>query len=44
MLIADAFFYLFATTCVAAGFMVISARNPVHAVLYLILAFINLII
>jgi NADH-quinone oxidoreductase subunit J len=41
MLIADAFFYLFATTCVAAGFMVISARNPVHAVLFLILAFIN---
>jgi NADH-quinone oxidoreductase subunit J len=41
MLIADAFFYLFATTCVAAGFMVISARNPVHAVLFLILAFVN---
>jgi NADH-quinone oxidoreductase subunit J len=41
MLIADAFFYLFATVCVAAGFMVISARNPVHAVLYLILAFVN---
>ena len=39
MLIADAFFYLFATVCVAAGFMVISARNPVHAVLFLILAF-----
>ena len=41
MLIADAFFYLFATTCVAAGFMVISARNPVHAVLFLIVAFVN---
>ncbi len=41
MLIADAFFYLFATTCVAAALMVISARNPVHAVLFLILAFIN---
>ncbi len=41
MLIADAFFYLFATICVAAGFMVISARNPVHAVLFLILTFIN---
>jgi len=41
MLIADAFFYLFATICVAAAFMVISARNPVHAVLFLILAFIN---
>ena len=41
MLIADAFFYLFATVCVAAALMVISARNPVHAVLYLILAFVN---
>ena len=41
MLIADAFFYLFATVCVAAAFMVISARNPVHAVLFLILTFIN---
>jgi NADH-quinone oxidoreductase subunit J len=41
MLIADAFFYLFATVCVAAGLMVISARNPVHAVLFLILTFVN---
>lgn len=41
MLIADAFFYLFATVCVAAALMVISARNPVHAVLFLILAFVN---
>jgi len=41
MLIADAFFYLFAAICVAAGFMVISARNPVHAVLFLILAFVS---
>jgi NADH-quinone oxidoreductase subunit J len=41
MLIADAFFYLFATFSIAAGVMVISARNPVHAVLYLILAFVN---
>jgi NADH-quinone oxidoreductase subunit J len=32
-------FYLFATIAVAAGFMVISSRNPVHSVLYLILAF-----
>ena len=36
-----AFFYLFAFITVAAGFMVISARNPVHSVLYLILAFFN---
>ena len=35
------FFYLFATVLVGAGFMVIAAKNPVHAVLYLILAFFN---
>ncbi|RME96427.1 MAG: NADH-quinone oxidoreductase subunit J [Alphaproteobacteria bacterium] len=35
------FFYLFATVTVAAAFMVIAARNPVHAVLFLILAFVN---
>ena len=35
------FFYLFAGICVAAAFMVIAARNPVHSVLYLILAFVN---
>jgi NADH-quinone oxidoreductase subunit J len=35
------FFYLFATILVGAGFMVIAAKNPVHAVLYLILAFFN---
>lgn len=34
-------FYLFAAITVAAGFMVISARNPVHSVLFLILAFFN---
>lgn len=34
-------FYLFAAITVAAGVMVISARNPVHAVLFLILAFFN---
>ena len=32
-------FYMFATVAVAAGFMVIASRNPVHSVLYLILAF-----
>lgn len=41
MLIADAFFYLFATITVGASVMVISARNPVHAVLFLILAFVS---
>ncbi|MGD9502740.1 MAG: NADH-quinone oxidoreductase subunit J [Methyloceanibacter sp.] len=35
------FFYLFAAVCVGAGFMVIAAKNPVHAVLFLILAFFN---
>lgn len=34
-------FYMFAAITVASGVMVISARNPVHAVLYLILAFFN---
>ena len=35
------FFYLFAITCVGAAFMVIAVRNPVHSVLFLILAFFN---
>jgi NADH-quinone oxidoreductase subunit J len=35
------FFYLFAFAAIAAAFMVISARNPVHSVLYLILTFVN---
>ena len=35
------FFYLFATILVGAAFMVIAAKNPVHAVLFLILAFFN---
>ncbi|KKC33844.1 NADH-quinone oxidoreductase subunit J [Devosia psychrophila] len=35
------FFYLFAAILVASALMVISARNPVHAVLFLILAFFN---
>ncbi len=34
-------FYLLATVTVASGVMVISARNPVHSVLFLILAFFN---
>jgi NADH-quinone oxidoreductase subunit J len=41
MTLAAAFFYLFAAVTVAAGFMVITAKNPVHAVLFLILAFFN---
>jgi NADH-quinone oxidoreductase subunit J len=35
------FFYLFAGVCVASAFMVIAAKNPVHSVLFLILAFVN---
>jgi NADH-quinone oxidoreductase subunit J len=35
------FFYLFAVLAVAAGAMVILAKNPVHAVLFLILTFFN---
>ncbi len=34
-------FYLFAFVAVASGVMVISSRNPVHSVLFLILAFFN---
>ena len=34
-------FYLFAIVTVFSGIMVISSRNPVHSVLYLILAFFN---
>ena len=34
-------FYMFATITVASGALVISARNPVHSVLFLILAFFN---
>jgi NADH-quinone oxidoreductase subunit J len=40
-MIAALFFYLFAAVCVASAFMVIAARNPVHSVLFLILAFVN---
>jgi NADH-quinone oxidoreductase subunit J len=36
-----AFFYLFSAMVVGSAFMVIAARNPVHSVLYLILAFVN---
>ena len=41
MLLNAPFFYLFGGLCVAAAFMVIAVRNPVHAVLFLILAFFN---
>ncbi len=39
MIISGLTFYVLAAIAVAAGFMVIAARNPVHSVLFLILAF-----
>ena len=41
MIIQGLAFYLFASIAIASGVMVISARNPVHSVLFLILAFFN---
>jgi NADH-quinone oxidoreductase subunit J len=41
MIVQALAFYLFAGVAVASGIMVISARNPVHSVLFLILAFFN---
>ena len=41
MILYALFFYLFAGVCVASAFMVIASRNPVHSVLFLILAFVN---
>jgi NADH-quinone oxidoreductase subunit J len=35
------FFYVFSAITIASAFMVIASRNPVHSVLYLILAFVN---
>src|SRR5438094_7650923 len=39
MILPALFFYLFAGICVASAVMVIVSRNPVHSVLFLILAF-----
>jgi NADH-quinone oxidoreductase subunit J len=41
MLLQIIVFYIFAVVAVASGVMVVSARNPVHSVLFLILAFFN---
>ena len=41
MWLSALFFYLFSAVLVASAVMVIAARNPVHAVLFLILAFFN---
>ena len=41
MIVHGLAFYMFAAFAIFAGVMVISARNPVHSVLFLILAFFN---
>src|SRR4051812_12942412 len=41
MIVQAVLFYIFATVAVASGVLVVSARNPVHSVLFLILAFFN---
>ena len=41
MILPALFFYLFAGILVASAVMVIVSRNPVHSVLFLILAFVN---
>jgi len=40
-MITTLFFYLFAAVLLASAAMVVSARNPVHSVLFLILTFFN---
>lgn len=41
MIVQALAFYLFAGITIAASMMVIASRNPVHSVLYLIMAFFN---
>jgi NADH-quinone oxidoreductase subunit J len=41
MIIPSLFFYVFAGVCIASAVMVIASKNPVHSVLFLILAFVN---
>src|ERR1700740_1015657 len=41
MILQAIFFWLFAAVCIASAIMVIAAKNPVHSVLFLILAFVN---
>ena len=41
MILQAVLFYIFAAAAVGAGVMVVAARNPVHSVLFLILAFFN---
>jgi NADH-quinone oxidoreductase subunit J len=41
VILATVAFYVFATVLIVAALLVVSARNPVHSVLFLILAFFN---
>ena len=41
MIVETLAFYLFAAIAIASGVMVVSSKNPVHSVLFLILAFFN---
>ena len=41
MIVSALFFYLFSGVAIASALMVISSRNPVHSVLFLILTFVN---
>ena len=41
MILSALFFYLFSAVTIASAIMVVGARNPVHSVLFLILAFFN---
>ncbi len=41
MIFPALFFYLFSAVLIGAAVMVIASRNPVHSVLFLILAFVN---
>jgi NADH-quinone oxidoreductase subunit J len=41
MIVQAILFYIFAVVAVASGALVVSSRNPVHSVLFLILAFFN---
>ena len=41
MTVVDLTFYVFAVAVVTAGFFVVFSRNPVHSVLWLILAFLS---
>ncbi len=41
MIVQAIVFYVFSAMCIASGVMVIASRNPVHSVLFLILAFFN---